>query len=355
MKRNPALGGVFALVVCLAVLSLAELIADARSFSGGISGQSDNIGKGVTFTLPAAGQVKIDADATDTTDNALFIDCGIATNGKGCILVDFNHAGGNPLGIGISNTNVTAIGSGEEVAGFFASMEAHASDNASALRAAYSADNGTDGGGREAAFLANSNWENALLMKSGNIEWEDVAATIRTSNQGGGVAENFSIDHDDAAGGGAGGTLTIEGSDGNGGGADGNIIFKIPDAGGGTAGFIRMQKKSDGAVYFNITEAGAISIGGDGATIQNIMHGTCAIDPAEIAAGAVATSSCTAADTTSDSRVFMTAPSALEDDLILAGADPGTGSITVAIRNLDGASAVNGASRTWHWMAIDPP
>ena len=86
---------------------------------------------------------------------------------------------------------------------------------------------------------------------------------------------------------------------------------------------------------------------------NSLRTGTCAVDPASIAAGTVGTAACTASGITSAAHVYLTPPTALEDGLVLEGATAGSGSITVSLLNTT-AGAIDGAALTWSWLAWTP-
>lgn len=98
------------------------------------------------------------------------------------------------------------------------------------------------------------------------------------------------------------------------------------------------------------------SFGSSGTTIAGIVFGTCAVDPQSITASssALVATSCSAAGVVSGDKVFVTAPTALEDTLILVGASASTTAnyIEIKLHNTGNTGDVDGASRTWSWMAI---
>jgi hypothetical protein len=96
----------------------------------------------------------------------------------------------------------------------------------------------------------------------------------------------------------------------------------------------------------------ALSVGDDSTSIRKIKSGTITVDPADAATGheKVSTNATITGVAVGD-IVILEPPSALEDDLIPAGAVV-TAADTVAVKMYAGA-AVNGASRVWRYLWID--
>lgn len=99
------------------------------------------------------------------------------------------------------------------------------------------------------------------------------------------------------------------------------------------------------------------TFGATGTTIAGISFGTCAVDPQSITASssALVSTSCAATGVVSGDKVFVTPPTAMENTLLLVGASASTtasGFIEIKIHNTGNTGNVDGASRTWSWMAI---
>lgn len=109
------------------------------------------------------------------------------------------------------------------------------------------------------------------------------------------------------------------------------------------------------------TSTGAVNIGGGsntatiggGTAITGVRFGTCAFNPPNIAANSIGTANCTATGVTTSDKVFVTAPTGLENTLVLQSATASAANtITIYLQNTQSTSAVNGASLTWSWLAI---
>jgi hypothetical protein len=97
---------------------------------------------------------------------------------------------------------------------------------------------------------------------------------------------------------------------------------------------------------------GGVAIGG-GTAIKVALFGTCAFDPPSITANSIGTAACTATGVAAGDKVFLTAPTGLENTLVLQSATAsGANTITIYLQNTQSTAAVDGASRTWSWLAI---
>lgn len=112
------------------------------------------------------------------------------------------------------------------------------------------------------------------------------------------------------------------------------------------------QKTGQGGVEL----ADAIQVGGvNGTALWRIAVGTVAIDPASIATLTKAGTTFTLTGAKAGDIVIMTPPSALEDDLIPAGAVvTADNTVTVYLYNAAGTST-DGTSRTWTytWLKVN--
>lgn len=86
-------------------------------------------------------------------------------------------------------------------------------------------------------------------------------------------------------------------------------------------------------------------------SIGFMKQGMISIDPPSLTAGTSAIINVSLADIQSGDRVFMTAPTALEDGLMLAGATAKSGSIDIRIRNVS-AGTINGAAQAWSYLIL---
>ena len=120
-----------------------------------------------------------------------------------------------------------------------------------------------------------------------------------------------------------------------------------------------MTNSSSTLASFNNASSTVARFGG-GTAVSGLLFGTCAVDPQsiEVATSSLVSTSCNTnnSNLTSAYTVFMTPPTAMQTDysLIYEGATASTtaGYIEILLYNASTTAAVDGASRTWKWMAI---
>lgn len=95
---------------------------------------------------------------------------------------------------------------------------------------------------------------------------------------------------------------------------------------------------------------GGLQIGKSGTKLKKVVYGTVTVDPASLAAGAIANTAVTITGVKVGDIVRLTPPSTLEAGLVPIGS-PVTGNDTVSLRLYNPTGGVvDGASKTWEYV-----
>lgn len=107
------------------------------------------------------------------------------------------------------------------------------------------------------------------------------------------------------------------------------------------------------------TSTAGMVIGSAGTALNQVLVGTCSVNPQSITAAtsSVVTTSCEATGVASGDKVFMTPPSdQISNDnwLVFEGASASStaGYIEITLFNASTTADIDGSARTWTWMAI---
>ncbi len=101
------------------------------------------------------------------------------------------------------------------------------------------------------------------------------------------------------------------------------------------------------------TSSGGMVIGSAGSPINNILFGTCTVDPNDgpLLAGAATTTNCTASGVLAGDKVFVT-PSNLPAGLFMVSASSTAGAIQVSIGAASSTSPSVTSYAGWSWMSV---
>lgn len=100
-----------------------------------------------------------------------------------------------------------------------------------------------------------------------------------------------------------------------------------------------------------IAAISGLQIGNAGVMIKKGLGGSVSVNPPSINAGTSANVDVSVNGLTTSMLIFVTPPADLEDDLEFRGASiPSNGTLRIRLRN-NGAAAVDGAARTWFYLA----
>ena len=144
----------------------------------------------------------------------------------------------------------------------------------------------------------------------------------------------------------------------------GIVKFATINSDTGAISFSNENLTTTGAINFatasstGLATLDSIKVSSTGTTVAGLLHGTCSINPASIAAATSSPISCSATGVVSGDKVFVTPPpsaaSVNSDWLIFSGASASTtaANIQIELFNASTTAAIDGPAETWTWMAI---